>query len=68
MPLRVGEAVIVKVTGRRAIITGELPEQHFQVQYLPDPAEDPIDRESPGDEELGGIYPEADLQPLNPSE
>lgn len=66
--MRVGDAVIIKDTGRRAIITGELPEKHFQVQYLPDPAEDPVERESPGDEEFGGVYMEADLQPLNPSD
>ena len=68
MPLRVGDTVIIKDTGRRALITGELAENHFQVQYIPDLAEDPVERDSPGDEELGGVYMEADLQPFNPSD
>jgi hypothetical protein len=61
--MRVGDIVTVKETGRRALITGVLAEDHYQVQYLPDPAEDPIDRD-PGSSDEGGIYTADDLQVL----
>jgi hypothetical protein len=62
--MQVGDVVIVKDTGQRAIITVVLPENHYQVEYLPDPADDPIDRDSSiaGDE--GGVYFVDDLQPV----
>jgi hypothetical protein len=60
--MQVGDTVIIKSTGRRALITAELPEDHFQVEYLPDPAEDPIERDSPPPDE-GGIYIADELQP-----
>jgi hypothetical protein len=66
--MRVGDTVLVKDTGRRALVTGMLPEGHVQVEYLPDPAEDPVDRESPGDEEFGGVYLEHELEALTSSE
>jgi hypothetical protein len=63
--MRVGDTVIVKDTGRRALVTAELPEDHFQVEYLPDPAEDPIDRDSSISEDEGGVYFVDDLEPLS---
>jgi hypothetical protein len=66
--MRVGDTVLVKDTGRRALVTGLLGEGHVQVEYLPDPAEDPVDRESPGDEELGGVYLEDALESLTRGE
>jgi hypothetical protein len=60
--MQVGDTVIVKDTGRRALITAVLPLSHFQVEYLPDVAEDPIDRESPTTEDEGGIYLLDDLE------
>ena len=62
--MQVGDTVIIKDTGRRALVTAELPLGHFQVEYLPDPAEDPIDRDSPMPEDEGGVYLVDDLQPL----
>jgi hypothetical protein len=41
-----------------------LPEAHVQVQYLPDPAQDPIERDSPLPEDEGGVYTADELQPL----
>jgi hypothetical protein len=41
-----------------------LPESHYQVEYLPDPAEDPIDRDSAIAEDQGGVYVVDDLQPV----
>ena len=48
----------------RALITAVLPESHFQVEYLPDPAEDPIDVDSAIAADEGGVYFEDDLEPL----
>jgi hypothetical protein len=62
--MEVGDVVIVKDTGQRAIITAVLPESHYQVEYLPDPAEDPIDRDSAIAEDQGGVYVVDDLQPV----
>jgi hypothetical protein len=62
--MQVGDVVIIKDTGQRAIITAVLPESHYQVEYLPDPAEDPIDRDSSIAEDQGGVYLVDDLQPV----
>jgi hypothetical protein len=62
--MQVGDTVLIKDTGRRALITAALPEDHFQVEYLPDPAEDPIDRDSAVAADEGGVYFADDLQPL----
>jgi hypothetical protein len=62
MELHVGDVVIVKDTGRRALITAELPESHYQVEYLPEPADDPIDRDSSVSADEGGVYLIDDLQ------
>jgi hypothetical protein len=63
--MHVGDVVIVKDIGRRALITAELPERHYQVEYLPDPAEDPIDRDSAIAADEGGVYLVDDLQPVD---
>lgn len=62
--LQIGDTVIVKESGRRARIRAVLSEHHYQVEYLPDPANDPIDRDSPILEDEGGVYFVDDLQPL----
>jgi hypothetical protein len=62
--MQVGDTVLIKDTGRRALITAVLPEDHFQVEYLPDPAEDPIDRDSAFAADEGGVYLADELQPL----
>jgi hypothetical protein len=62
--MQVGDAVIVKDTGRRALITATLPESHFQVEYLPDPAEDPVDRDSAVAADESGVYFADELEPL----
>jgi len=56
--------VIVKDTGRRALITVVLPRDRYQVEFLPDPAEDPIDRDSSVSADEGGVYVQDDLAPL----
>jgi hypothetical protein len=62
--MSVGDVVIVKDIGRRALITAVLPEERYQVEYLPDPAEDPIDRDSAIAADEGGVYVLDDLQPV----
>lgn len=62
--MQAGDAVIIKSTGRRALITAELPHGHFQVEYLPEPASDPIERDSPPPEDEGGVYVADELQPI----
>jgi hypothetical protein len=64
MPLQVGDTVIIKDIGRRALVTAVLPESHYQVEYLPNPAEDPIDRDSPMPADEGGVYLIDDLEPV----
>jgi hypothetical protein len=63
--MQVGDTVKVKDTGRRALITAVLPRSHYQVEYLPDPADDPVDRDSPTPEDEGGIYLVDDLELLD---
>jgi hypothetical protein len=60
--VQVGDNVIIKDTGRRALITAELPAGHFQVEYLPNPAADPIERDFPPAEDEGGVYTADDLE------
>jgi hypothetical protein len=59
--VQVGDTVIVKDTGQRALITAVLPLGHYQVEFLPDPAEDPIDRDSSFTADEGGVYLQDDL-------
>jgi hypothetical protein len=59
-----GDVVIVRGTGRRAYIVAELPDGHYQVEFLPDPDEDPIDRDSPELEGESGIYEADELEPV----
>jgi hypothetical protein len=63
--MEVGDTVLIKNTGRRALIIAVLPEGRYQVEYLPDPAEDPVDRDSAFSADEGGIYPGIDLQPID---
>jgi hypothetical protein len=65
--MHVGDTVIVKDTGRRALISAELPEDHFQVEYLPDAPHDPVDRDSSIVADEGGVYILDDLEPLTHS-
>jgi hypothetical protein len=64
-PLRVGDPVIVRATGGRALVTAERPEDHYQVEFLPDPKADPIDRDSPEWEDESGIYLADELEPVD---
>jgi len=64
MAFQVGDTVIIKDTRRRALVTAVLPESHYQVEYLPDPAEDPVERDSPMPADEGGVYFVDDLEPV----
>jgi hypothetical protein len=63
--MQIGDIVVVKNTGRRALITALLPKGHYQVEYLPDPAEDPIERDSSVWEDEGGVYRGDELERLS---
>ncbi len=62
--MQVGDTVRVKTNRRRALIVGELSRERFQVEFLPDPTDDPLDNEAPPDSDVGGIYAAGDLEPI----
>ena len=62
--MQVGDTVQVRKNRRRALIVEELSQDRFQVEFLPDPALDPIDRDSAQVADIGGIYAASDLQPV----
>lgn len=60
-----GDTVTVRTTGRRAIIVEERGNGYFAIEYLPDPAGDPLDRDTVQSEQEEGIYRESDLEPVD---
>jgi hypothetical protein len=60
-----GDTVKVRSSGRRARIVGQVGDDRFQVEYLPDVIEDPIDRDTVQSEVESGIYHASDLEPAN---
>ena len=62
--MNVGDTVKVKLTGRRARIIGALSRERYQVEYLPDPNSDPLDRDTVQSEQEEGIYAASDLEVL----
>ena len=63
--MQVGDSVRVRTNGRRALIVEQVSGERFQVEFLPDPAEDPIDRDTVYDADVGGIYAADDLEPIS---
>ena len=63
--MQVGDTVQVRSNRRRTLIVGELGHERFQVEFLPEPADDPIDRDTVYDEDVGGIYAARDLEPVD---
>ena len=55
----------MRTNRRRAVIVEELSRERFQVEFLPDPAGDPIDRDTVQDSDVGGIYAAGDLEPID---
>jgi len=62
--MQVGDTMRVRTSGRRALIVEELGNDRFEVEFLPEPADDPIDRDSSTDDTVGGIYRASDLEPI----
>ena len=60
--MEVGDTVKVRLTGRRARIVGTLGRERYQVEYLPDPNSDPLDRDTVQSEQEEGIYAASDLE------
>lgn len=62
--MHVGDSVRVRTTGRHAMIITDLSDGRYRVEFLPDPAGDPMDRDTVQSEEGGGIYRADDLEAL----
>jgi len=63
--MEVGDNVTVRTSGRRARIVGDLGNGRFQVEFLPEIMDDPVDRDTVQSEDESGIYDAGDLEPLN---
>ncbi len=63
--MQIGDTVQVRSTRRRALIVEEVSNERFQVEFLPDPAGDPMDRDTVYDADVGGIYAASDLEPID---
>ena len=55
-----GDTVVVRATGRRARIVEDRGSGFYAIEYLPEPSDDPIDRDTVVSEEPG-IYRAGDL-------
>jgi len=62
--MRAGDTVTVRTTGRRARIVEERGSGYFAVEYLPEPSDDPLDRDTVQSEQEEGMYRERDLELL----
>jgi hypothetical protein len=62
--MELGDTVKVKTTGRYARIVGTLSSERYQVEYLPDPNGDPLDRDTVQSEQEEGIYGASELEPI----
>jgi hypothetical protein len=56
-----GDTVTVRATGRRARIVEDRGNGYFMIEYLPEPSDDPIDRDTVVSEEPG-MYRDSDLE------
>jgi hypothetical protein len=64
-PLQVGDNVRVRSTDRRAQIIEVLARSHYRVLFVPEPAVDALDRDTPQDaDDAGGVYSAEDLEPI----
>ena len=63
--VEVGDTVKVRASGRRVRIVAVLSHDRFEVEYLPDRMDDPIDRDTVQSEGEGGIYDGVDLTPMD---
>ena len=59
-----GDIVVVQSSGRRARIVQQIEGERFQVEFLPDTMDDPIDRDTVQSEDESGVYHEDDLRPV----
>ena len=57
-----GDTVTVRATGRRARLVEALGRGRFAVEFLPDLATDPIDRDTVQSEDEAGIYSADELE------
>jgi len=62
--MELGDTVRVKTSGRLARIVAGLSRDRYQVEFLPDVAGDPIDRDTVQSEQEEGIYAASELEPI----
>ncbi|MCC6178085.1 MAG: hypothetical protein IT305_22515 [Chloroflexi bacterium] len=62
--MQTGDTVRVRTNGRRAVIVVALSNDRYEVEFLPDPSVDPIDRYTIENTDAGGIYRAQDLEPI----
>lgn len=62
--VNVGDTVRVRTSGRRAIVVEDRGNDLFEVEFIPDPAGDPVDRETLDTGDVGGMYKAGDLEPV----
>jgi hypothetical protein len=61
--MEVGDIVTVRTSGRRARIVTQVSQDRYQVEFMPDNMDDPIDRDTVQSEDESGIYHADDLSP-----
>jgi hypothetical protein len=61
--MELGTIVVIRSSGRRARIVERIGADRYQVEYMTDPEDDPIDRDTVQTEEQRGIYHQDDLAP-----
>ena len=63
--MELGDTVTVRSSGRRARIVEQIGDDRYRVEFLPEPLDDPLDRDTPQSEDEAGIYHRDDLEALN---
>ena len=46
MAMNIGDTVVVQSTGRHARIISQISHERYEVEFMPDPMSDPIDRDT----------------------
>jgi hypothetical protein len=62
--MQIGDNVRIRATSRRARIVEDLGNLHYRVLFYADPDVDALDRDTPQDDDAGGVYSADDLEPL----
>jgi hypothetical protein len=63
--MELGDTVTVRSSGRRARIVEQIGDDRYRVEFMPEPMNDPVDRDTVQAEDEAGIYHRNDLEPLD---